>query len=503
MTFIAGPSLLGASIELPEFVGISLEGITKDLPLVAPKISRLEIETWTANLDRIKLSEYKLLRRLDYTGVHIAAQCWESLADCPLLKEAVLDFMSVDWKQEWQVDRVYFPALHTITFNRCHATLFVPLLIHSEMPLLTSLIWNGDDRPSKLERYNSGFGTEELGADAGGFIGHGGGAKQLGTAPTTQDQLSRMDRVLSLPEIVLLIFRSGLSFENFFHVAPVCRLWNDCASEVRWKEFAVPIRAILQVLAPVESGRFDMYGIQGEISRVQWRRFVEISNRILTLKVNCKLVATMQGKLLIAEKIYGGVPFARLHSLEVLGSSTNWSTTSVFIVPSIKCMKVETELHNENSTVTMLDKYMTPFGSKLELLDVSLRGNSWMPGVPQYRNLQQLTCCVSWIQPTKWRGLGDNLNLIQLSVTEDTASPPVQKWDEVTPWVEFPALKWLKFAAQTGNITSAILHSFMPCLENLLFGTPPEPSQAQQKVIEHLSGQSPLLDLKSIYPANA
>ncbi|KAG8976358.1 hypothetical protein FRB90_009216, partial [Tulasnella sp. 427] len=239
------------------------------------------------------------------------------------------------------------------------------------------------------------------------------------------------------------------------------------------------------------------YQIQGEISRVQWRRFVEISNRIVTLVVDCKLAPAMHGKLLIAEKTFGGTPFAKLRNLEVRGETTNWSTTSLFVVPSVKDMKIEADPRDEDPTKEMLDIYMIPFTLKLESLDVTLRDSEWLPHVGQFPNLQKLTCCIERINPTTWKNLGDRLNLTQLSVTEaDPPSSADDEWNGIE--VVFPALKELKLVASTRAITGAILHSVMPRLETLRLESDSKESPNRQTIVGHLSSWSPLLDESNI-----
>lgn len=67
-----------------------------------------------------------------------------------------------------------------------------------------------------------------------------------------------MYTALAVPEIFLLIFRSGLEVKDLVNAALVCRAWSEWALEVRWKDFKIPIRAAIQVLAPVESVPYGM-----------------------------------------------------------------------------------------------------------------------------------------------------------------------------------------------------------------------------------------------------
>ncbi|KIO33334.1 hypothetical protein M407DRAFT_199051 [Tulasnella calospora MUT 4182] len=308
-----------------------------------------------------------------------------------------------------------------------------------------------------------------------------------------------MHPALVIPEIVLLILHSGLEFSDVVNAALVCRTWSEWALEVRWRAFKIPIRAVIQVLAPVESIPYGMYAFQGEIAQVQWRRFVETSKKITSIVVDCKLVPTIQGKFLFAEKTHGGAPFPNLRRLEILPHLTNWSTVSLFAVPSVKEVRMEAKFPNAGALVAMVDKYL-PFSKlSLESLDICLPDQSdWLPDIRRYPSLAQLTCHISEIRPKTWKIIGNSPNLTHLSIREEETSVRDDgEWDGVS--VKLPALRKLVFANETKSSESAILHSVMADLEILQFDLPRGPSKSHQTILAHLAISSPRVRLERVY----
>lgn len=217
--------------------------------------------------------------------------------------------------------------------------------------------------------------------------------------------------------------------------------------------------------------------------------------------VDCKLVPTIHGDLLFAEKAFGGKPFANLRRLEILGDLTNWTTASLFAVPSVKEVRLEATISNARAVVNMVDRYM-PFSElRFESLDVCLPGQlDWLPDISRYPSLKQLTCHISGIRAKTWKTLGNGLNLSQLSIHEDQIPPRSsdQEWDGVS--VKLPALRKLAFAAETKAATNAILHTVMENLETLQFELTPKADKSHQSILAHLSASSPRLRLGGVYP---
>ncbi|KAG8975731.1 hypothetical protein FRC05_005249 [Tulasnella sp. 425] len=291
--------------------------------------------------------------------------------------------------------------------------------------------------------------------------------------------------------------------KDLVNAALVCRAWSEWALEVRWKDFKVPVRAAIQVLAPVESVPYGMYNFQGKLNvvRVQWRRFVEISNKITSIVVDCKLVPTIHGDLLFAEKAFGGKPFANLRRLEILADLTSWTTASLFAVPSVKEVRLEATLSNARALMNMVDVYMPRSELSLESLDVCLPGQrDWLPDISRYPRLKQLTCHISQVRAKTWKTLGNGLNLNQLSIHEDQVpnQSSDQEWDGVS--VKLPTLQKLAFAAETKAARNAILHSVMENLETLQFELTPQADRMHQSILAHLSASSPRLRLGGAYP---
>lgn len=232
---------------------------------------------------------------------------------------------------------------------------------------------------------------------------------------------------------------------------------------------------------------------------MQWRRFVETSNKISNLVVDCKLVPTILGKLLFAEKTFGGTPFTNLRRLEIVGSLTNWATASLFTVPSVKEVRLETTFQTR-AVLAMVDTYLPSSKLRLESLDICLPDQpGWLPDISLYPDLAQLTCHISEIRPKSWMAIGNSRSLTSLSIREARSSGRDEReWDGVS--VSFPALRKLVFAKGTKSVENAILHSVMADLETLQFDQPPEPSISHARILAHLAASSRRVKLERVYP---
>ncbi|KAG8975716.1 hypothetical protein FRC05_005234 [Tulasnella sp. 425] len=321
-----------------------------------------------------------------------------------------------------------------------------------------------------------------------------------------------MHSALQLSEIIYLIFKRNLSKHDLFNCALVCRLWGIWASDVLWRTCPVPLHAVLQPLGhmPKATSAFDEPVIAsinlipeveiGNIDESQWRLFLELSNKITRVIIDCGLQEVGLKHIKFAKQKFNGEPFSHLETLRMEFDDGHHETLRLVTVPSVTSV-ILSPYTLPKDTLDWVANDMPEIASSITHLGISLNPMQAIE-ISRHSALKHLELRSIDVKPRFWESLASCKRLTKIAIMDCFF---VGELDDTSVWrldtVLFPALRTLRIRYGHARVLLCLIpRSRMPMLECVRWDEYSGLAKdLVDRIVAPLKLYSPKLDTNTLY----
>ncbi|KAG8975714.1 hypothetical protein FRC05_005232 [Tulasnella sp. 425] len=312
-----------------------------------------------------------------------------------------------------------------------------------------------------------------------------------------------MHPALQLSEILCFIFKRDFSQRDLFNFAQVCRLWGIWASDVLWRTCPVPLHAVLQPLGHITKATMVPplpYFEIGNIDEFGWGQFLDLSNKITRVIIDCRLREAGLEHIKLAKQKFNGEPFTHLETLRMEVDDGQHETLRLVTAPTLTSVCLSPYTLPED-TLNWVAKGMPEMAPNITHLGISL---NWMQTIEISRHtaLKHLELRSVEVKPRFWESLASCKRLTKIVLM---ACMNVIEWDDASGWhldtVYFPALRTLRIRYGHARVLlNLVARSRMPMLECVRWDEYTRPAQDQvDRMAAQLKLYSPKLDTDTLY----
>ncbi|KAG8947205.1 hypothetical protein FRC04_010928 [Tulasnella sp. 424] len=236
----------------------------------------------------------------------------------------------------------------------------------------------------------------------------------------------------------------------------------------------------------------------GNIDESGWRQFLDLSNRITTVIIDCGLGEAGLKHIKLANQKFNGEPFTHLEALQMEVDDGQHKTLRLVTAPSLTSVVLLSSHILPEDTLDWVANGMPEIAPNITHLEIPLNSRQIIE-ISRYTALQHLKLRSVEMKPRLWESLACCKRLTKIVLMS------CRKWDDGSDWrldtVHFPALHTLKIECGHPRVLSNLIaRSRMPVLECLRWDEYGRPAKDQ---IDHMAAQlklySPKLETDTLY----